>query len=310
MSELPAALEQAIEWHARQASGQFTEREHQAFERWLAADHAHATAWNSLRSRLDQTFAQLSGSWARQVLNTGTSRRHLLRGALVVGGCALSARLVTWPGMPLDTLAADFSTGVAQRETLLLADGSSLTLNAESAVNIDFSNDMRTVRLLRGSLMAQVERRDRPFQVICHDAIAQLNAGHCVMTQYQDHAEFWLKTGTAQLRSRQHQVLALTAGQGARADSLGVHPLPARATDPAAWVRGLLEVNDQSLGQVIERLRPYRRGILQISDAAASLRISGVFSLDNSDQALAALKDILPLRIDRYWGLWTRIDRA
>jgi transmembrane sensor len=310
MSELPAPLEQAIEWHARQVSGQFTEREHRAFEQWLAADQAHMAAWNGLRSRLDQTFSQLSGSRARQVLSTGTSRRHLLRGALVIGGCALSARLVTWPGMPLDNLTADFSTGVAQRETFVLADGSRLTLNAESAVDIDFRDSVRIIRLIRGSLMAQIEGQDRPFQLICKSGMAQLDAGQCLLTQHQDHAEFWLTAGTARLRSGQRQALALTAGQGARLDSFGVHPLPKNATDPGAWVRGLLEVNDQSLGQVIDRLRPYRRGILQVSDAAASLRISGVFSLDNSDQALAALNDILPLRIDSYWGWWTRVDRA
>ncbi|MCD5991120.1 DUF4880 domain-containing protein [Pseudomonas phytophila] len=309
MSELPVALEQAIEWHARQASGQFTEGERQAFERWLAADQSHVAAWNGLRSRLDQTFSHLSGSRARQVLITGTSRRHLLRGALAVGGCALAARLVTWPGMPLDRLAADITTANAQRQTFVLADGSSLTLNAESAIDVNFTASMRTVRLLRGSLMASIESQDRPFQLVCKDGSAQLASGRCLLSQYQDHAQFWLKTGTAQLRS-QRQALALTNGHGARLDALGLHPLPVSPTDPGAWVRGLLEVSDQSLGQVIDSLRPYRRGVLQVSDAAASLRISGVFNLDNSDQALAALKDILPLRIDHYWGLWTRIDRV
>lgn len=309
MSELPAALEQAIEWHARQASGQFTEGERQAFECWLAADQSHVAAWNGLRSRLDQTFSHLSGSRARQVLITGTSRRHLLRGALAVGGCALAARLVTWPGMPLDRLTADITTSNAQRQTFVLADGSSLTLNAESAIDVNFTAGMRTVRLLRGSLMASIESQDRPFQLVCKDGSAQLASGRCLLSQYQDHAQFWLKTGTAQLRS-QRQALALTNGQGARLDALGLHPLPVSPTDPGAWVRGLLEVSDQSLGQVIDSLRPYRRGVLQVSDAAASLRISGVFNLDNSDQALAALKDILPLRIDHYWGLWTRIDRV
>ncbi|WP_122663215.1 FecR domain-containing protein [Pseudomonas viridiflava] len=309
MSELPAALEQAIEWHARQASGQFSEGELRAFERWLAADQSHAAAWNVLRTRLDQTFSHLSGSRARQVLSAGTSRRHLLRGALAVGGCTLTARLLTWPGMPLDRLTADVATANAQRQTLVLVDGSSLTLNAESAIDVSFTASMRTVRLLRGGLMARIEAQDRPFQLGCRDGSVQLTSGQCVLSQYQDHTQFWLKAGTAQIRS-QRQTLVLTAGQGARLDGLGVHPLPVSQTDPGAWVRGLLEVSDQSLAEVVDRLRPYRRGVLQVSDAAASLRISGVFNLDNSDQALAALKDILPLRIDHYWGLWTRIDRV
>lgn len=69
-------------------------------------------------------------------------------------------------------------------------------------------------------------------------------------------------------------------------------------------------MHDQSLGQVVEHLVPYHHGLLHASAAAAALRISGVFTLDDTRGALAALKDVLPLRIDTWLGVWTRIERV
>jgi transmembrane sensor len=33
-----------------------------------------------------------------------------------------------------------------------------------------------------------------------------------------------------------------------------------------------------------------------------------LFSLDNSERALASLEQILPVRIEQYLGFWTRIE--
>jgi len=35
--------------------------------------------------------------------------------------------------------------------------------------------------------------------------------------------------------------------------------------------------------------------------------VSGVFQLDDIDQALSALSDSLPVRVERFTPLWTRI---
>jgi transmembrane sensor len=59
---------------------------------------------------------------------------------------------------------------------------------------------------------------------------------------------------------------------------------------------------------VIEALQPYRRGVIRISTAAARLRVSGLFSLDNSERALNSLEQILPVRIEQYLGFWTQIE--
>jgi len=311
VSTLPPAFDQAIDWYARHGSGNFTEQDRQGFHRWLDADPAHGEAWNRLRTHLDQTLSPLVGTRARQALQVPRhGRRALLRGALMLGGCAIGARFMTQPGMPLADLTADLSTGTAQRRRFVLADGTTLTLDAQSAVNLDMRAEVRNVRLLHGSLLAQVPTAVQPFQLTSRFGTACLAGGECLLNQQDNHADLWIREGQASVSAMNQQQEHLTAVAGARLNALGLTRLSVTALDPGAWTRGLLEVHDQPLGQVIERLRTYHQGVLQVSDAAARLRISGVFSLDHSDQALAALNDVLPLHIEKYLGFWTRIDHA
>ncbi|MCS5514721.1 hypothetical protein NWF32_01095 [Pseudomonas qingdaonensis] len=74
-----------------------------------------------------------------------------------------------------------------------------------------------------------------------------------------------------------------------------------------AWMEGRLEVDDASLGSVIDALRPYRYGVLRVSPAAAQLRVFGVFPLDDSDRALQSLAQVLPISVEAF-GPITLID--
>ena len=84
--------------------------------------------------------------------------------------------------------------------------------------------------------------------------------------------------------------------------------LDPRQAGEGVWEDGLLEVHDQPLGEIIEALRPYRRGVLRISNDAAALRVSGVFPLDNSDQALRSLQEVLPIKVEQHFNWWTQLS--
>ena len=79
-----------------------------------------------------------------------------------------------------------------------------------------------------------------------------------------------------------------------------------RANDAAttAWTQGSLIALDQPLGEVIAELARYRPGVLRCDPAVANLAISGVFPLDQPEQAIAALQRSLPVRAQyrtRWW---------
>lgn len=313
VSAVPATIAQAIDWYARQGSGNFDAQAQQQFQQWLEADAGHREAWQALNQQLGRTLAPLAKRrGVRQALsNAGSGRRQLLRGALGLGSLAVAGHLLTGAGGPLHARwGADLRTATAERRSFALEDGSHLLLNAESAVDLHFSAWQRNVQLLRGDVQAQV-RSDpgRPFVLGCPWGEAWLDSGRCLLSLAANGAQLWALEGELQLHANGTQ-LRLKAGEGRAFDGTRWQPLPAAYIDQRRWVAGLLEVHDQPLGAVIEQLRPYHHGVLQISSAAAALRISGVFTLDDSRQALAALGDVLPLRVEHYIGWWTRIDHA
>ncbi|CAM3749797.1 Protein FecR [Pseudomonas reidholzensis] len=313
MSRLPTAVAEAIEWHARKASGSFDATAQQQLQAWLEADGSHREAWLSLQQHLHRTFAPLAHKQAttHALRSVEHSRRRLLRGALGLGALAVGGQLLTLPGGPLHTRwGADLRTTTAQRRTFRLDDGSRLLLNAESAVDMTFGSQQRRVQLLRGAVLAEVHREpQRLFVLSCPWGEAWLEGGTCLMARQGNQAQLWALHGELELRTPQHRQ-TLAAGQGLAFDGNAWQAIAPRHTNERSWTQGLLEVHDQTLGDVIDHLRPYHHGVLRVSPRAAQLRISGVFSLDDSLAALAALKDVLPLRVDHYLGLWTRIDLA
>jgi transmembrane sensor len=81
---------------------------------------------------------------------------------------------------------------------------------------------------------------------------------------------------------------------------------PPRAADEsdAAWAQGLLVAEHMRVQDFAGTLGRYRSGILRCDPLAADLRISGVFSLTDTDRALESLALALPVTVayrTRYW---------
>ena len=90
-----------------------------------------------------------------------------------------------------------------------------------------------------------------------------------------------------------------------------LHRLPETADalliNASAWTRGQLVAKRMPLGDLSAELARYRHGWLHCDPAIAQLEVSGVFQLDDIDRALSALSDSLPVRIERFTPLWTRV---
>jgi transmembrane sensor len=308
---LPAAVEQAIGWLAQQRSGSFDADDQQRLHAWLAAAPEHGAAWDQLHARLRQTFAPLHETPASRALRKAPqSRRSILRGALGLGAMGMGAHLLSQPGLPLASLAADLSTGRGQRAQFKLPDGSQVLLNARSAIDVQFDADQRRLRLLQGALLVDAQPGTQPLCIDSPYGGLSLAAGRCSVALHDGYAHAWVLQGNAQLRAQNGAGLLLAQGQGARFDGHGIQPLARERIGEGAWNRGLLELHDRPLAELLDALRPYHRGWLHVSASAAALRISGVFTLDHSERVLASLADILPLRIERRFGWWTQVDHA
>ncbi|MDD2050270.1 FecR domain-containing protein [Pseudomonas putida] len=307
------ALEQAIDWTVILQDSPVGTAEQAAFNAWLAADRLNALSWAQVQGHLQQTLAPLNGEPGRALRHAlqtpDTSRRQLLRGALVVAGVGACGGLLSQPGLPLAQLGADQRTGTGERRVVPLDDGSQLQLDARSAVDIAFSTSARTLTLRAGKLLIDAQPDMRPLQVLTPFGTVQTSAARFMVALHEQSAHVWVLDEQVQVVSREHHTQQLRSGHGARMAE-DVRLLAANRSGEASWHSGMLEVDNWPLGDVIEALRPYQPGVLRISAQAAALPVSGVISLDDSARALRSLEQTMPLRITRYLGWWTRIELA
>lgn len=312
MNASSSAVEEAIEWIACLRSGEVQADEQRAFEAWFAADPAHAVAWEKVQAHLGATFSPLSrghDSKVRRVLQApDPQRRRLLRGALAIGAVGLGA---TWLGRQnsvFSSLGADLQTATAQRRDFNLPDGSTLLLDARSAVDIDFTASTRNLVLRSGKLLVEASNDPRPLIVHTPHGLARGDAGRFMVALQGEATHVWGINASLCIGRPNAACQMLPSGAGARLDQYAIKALAANRIGESSWASGRLSVDDWSLGEVIEALQPYRRGVLRISPAASRLRVSGTFSLDHSERALASLAQILPVRIEQYLGFWTQIE--
>lgn len=314
MSRAPRqCVEQAVQWMVTLRDEPVPRSERVAFERWLAADPLHRQTYAQVQDHLAQGLGALAQATpgVRQALQAPRpSRRHVLRGALALAGAGVGATLLSRPGLPLAQLTADYRTGTAERRRFTLSDGSALALDAQSAVDVHFTRDQRLLVLRTGRLLVDARDEARPLSVRTPFGQVRATQARMSVAHLDTSARAWVLQHQAEVISQRGTRHLLQAGQGARFDAMQVQPLALERIGETAWQDGWLEAQDWSLGEVVDALRPYCRGVLRVSPQAAAMRVSGSFSLDHSDRALAALEQTLPLRVQRYLGWWVSIDVA
>lgn len=303
--------EAAAEWAVRLHAGALSEDDQAQLDQWLAADARHAPA---LRFA-EQTWAAL-GELALEARPLAhrlppaaarpapvTRRRRPLRwvGRAAVLSLVLAVGWVSGPTLLLQ-MQSDYRTGAGEIRTVQLDDGSSVELDASSAISIDYDSNERRISLLAGSAVFDVapmgEAETRPFVV--QSAGGRTRAlGTQFVVGREGSEQAWVgvlqHSVAVSLQAPPVQGAAqytLEEGQSARYSAKnGVQPLPGFDLSAAtSWRRGVLIFDRQPLGQVIEQLNRYRPGqILLANPALASRQVSGVFRLELLDSALQAL---------------------
>jgi transmembrane sensor len=233
------------------------------------------------------------------------SRRAAVRNIVAIGIVATLSVSLYRMGF-LDRMRADYYTSVGEVRSITLADGSRVDLNTDTAMVVRYSENERRILLLRGEAFFEVARNpERPFVV--DDSILKARA---VGTRYDVRArsgdapsDVQVEEGKVEVTGGNDRVL-LQAGNVAsltRQGRLAVAQVD--VANETAWRGGKLVFSGQPLRDVLATLERYRHGrIVALDSAAAEQRVSGVFDLKDTDQALSALEESLPVSITRLTG--------
>lgn len=295
--------EQAVDWLVRLTGDPDDEALRLAFERWRAADPAHAEIFAraqraigdaSLLIRREPEFAQ------KAVTATGTRRKTVTALAAIVGigaGLFLSFDGPMW-------MRADVIAGKGERPILALADGSTLQLNAQSAVAYQFTSAERRIVLLRGEAFVQVAAdSSRPFVV---------EAGGGTTTALGTAFDVNLTDDGTSVTVIEHAVSVATDmamsprrvavneqvsydHDGRLGDITPIDPFVA-----AAWRQGRLVFEERTIASVVEEIGRYVPGKILIADAGVGARrVSGSFDLSDPVGALQGLAEAFDVKVTR-----------
>lgn len=304
----PAQEQAAFAWlsllHDRPSAG-----DQLTFSQWLRADPAHAEAYAQA-----QVVWELSESPARTLADEEAlalqgyldamdrpRRPQLLRwsGALAMAACLLlMVSLGTgWqPQRWIDDLGADYVSAPGEIRTVTLADQSQVTLDADSAIAVDFSRGERHVQLRRGAGFFTVTHTGEPFVVEAEKGQARV-LGTQFEVRLQPHgAQVTVLSGRVGVtadRGGEQQIL--TAGQQVAYGDGAAEKLHAVDSEgQLAWRQGWLTYYKSTLGDVVEDLRRYYPGrIVLLNDELAARKVSGSFPSKDPQAVLSSLQGVM-----------------
>ncbi|MCX7084622.1 MAG: FecR domain-containing protein [Methylococcales bacterium] len=343
-STLPEVNQQAIDWLFKLRAEDISPEEMHEFAEWLSQDSSHAFALGEAEDMFDTMIVAANGLRQKQgqdqpkpkpvieenihsaindyrgavvnVHNSSNRFRYWLTVPIALAAAWLLAVLSIMPNQAhlLDTYLSDYHTGTGEQRDIALNDGSHLLLNTNSAVSVDYQNDLRLITLRHGQVRFTVAKEpQRAFEVKSGGlTIRALGTvfevynpeNDTVRVAVQEHAVS-ATLSTAQLSETDSTVIIKEGQQlNYQGDSQLPTPVTANLSQIGAWSQQKLFVNDQPLKEVIAELNRYRNGRIFIHDATLNnQRIMGVFSLANTDEAVHTLSNVLALKETRM-GLW------
>ncbi|OZI36935.1 histidine kinase [Bordetella genomosp. 10] len=298
------------------------------FESWKQADPRHAAEANQLERIIDQLrgvrdAANGNPRPARAAIDAVVANKRKRR-RIKHAGVALLAALVigapAWMAMrawPPGYLMADIRTATGKWETRLLADGTRITLDSASAVNLRYDARRRTIELVQGEILVDVAKdANRPFVVeTAHGSIRALGTRFVVDKEDDDTILSMIESRVAVQTAEQRAAgsaasTEVAAGQRVRitADAVG----PAESVDTRSlsdtWKYHQLVVEGRPLNEVLDELARYRTGHIHYDRAQIErFKVSAVLPLDDPDRALQLLQANFPaLRIRTLspWLVW------
>lgn len=302
----PAIVEQASHWLMLHWGGTLDGEQQRRFAEWQAANPEHSRAWQRLE-RLQGTLGVVPADTARRVLRDMPDARRrqtlkLLGSLLLIGGTGYLAQ----SQLPWREALADLRSSIGERLQRTLADGSRLSLNSASAVDIRYSAHERRIRLLNGELLLDSAPDPAQRPLIVETAAGEIQALGTRFSVYQvdGGSRVDLFAGELELRPLHAPVTRLQAGQQRWFSAVRLGEIGRADPNAIAWSDGRLVAERMPLGRFLAELSRHRPGVLRCDPAVAELPLTGVFPLADTDRVLTALQQSLPVDVHsltRYW---------
>ena len=198
-----------------------------------------------------------------------------------------------------------YETAIGGQKKITLADGTSVILNTNSRLEVDFSGNRRDIHLVRGEAYFEVVHdKARPFTVYANKYVVRdIGTAFDVHLSRTGLVEVGVTKGSVEVRPADRSLVSdlatslgiLAAGQDivlgqkiARAEAVSSADMVRRL----AWRQGQLIYTGQPLGEVLADISRYSDIKIELADPALeNLPVGGAFRTDQIEAIFVALEN-------------------
>lgn len=250
----------------------------------------------------------------RRLLSQSIGRKFVGKWALSGAAAALLAIVVA--GLFV-RVPASYTTEIGEQSSVVLEDGSTVTLNTASEIGVELRKDRRVVRLVEGEVLFQVAQDNRrPFEVIAGQTTVRALGTRFNVDRRAVSTTVTVIEGKVAVSSEtagsSHDLQALEAASPAgtvlsvaqrlviKGAQSGIPERVDNLTAATAWTQRQLMFERRPLSEVAEEFNRYNRRLIDIDSAELRRQeVTGVFQANDPDSFVVFLSQIPGVTVRR-----------
>lgn len=307
----PRILDEAADWLVRLHGDSVTDRDRQACARWRDTSAQHALAWQRAEWLMNK-LGSLPPALAMPVLDrpAAPSRRAFV--ARIAAWLAIMpAGYGVWRTVETQQWTADHRTATGELRDVRLADGTRITLDTASAIDVRFDSTQRFIHLREGEIYVatapDTAAVHRPFLVGTAQGVMEALGTRFIVRQASGRTQVAVTEGAVRVTPVDGGPAAATilpAGRQAWLTAQSVEATTQADEAATAWTRGLLLADRMPLAEFAAEIGRYRHGPVRVDPAIAGLRVSGAFPITDLDRTLVMLVSTYPITVSHHLAGW------
>jgi transmembrane sensor len=297
---------EAASWLARLQSCRDPDVEAK-FRRWRDAHVTHAAAFDRVRRSYEQAGLlrhSPASAFEEPRRNPPAQRPRYALAAAAALMVLAPAVLLLLRGSPIALGGPQvlmLATNVGEIRSVKLSDGSKVTLDSATRVEVEIGRMERKARLRSGRARFEVAPAARPFIVDLGTATVAASSGVVDVERAGPESRVAALAGTADVRQpakSQSDGIKLLAGEEIAADAAGIKQKVSRARSPD-WTSGMLEFDGTPIIEAVALANRYSVNRIRIDPDLAGLRVTGAFRAGDTDGLARALAAAFNLSMRR-----------
>lgn len=292
--------QEAADWIFRNGQADLSSKEREAFQQWLSKEPENARAYEAAQMLLGDASSAIKSDPVLRNFEAEPAQPGKIVGVTVLGLGCLVGLFMHFDGPT--RLQADAYAGVSEMPVIELQDGSTIHLNASSAVAFDYTDRKRSIRLLKGQALFTVAKDpNRPFTVEAGEARVTALGTAFDIRHRDDEIDVSVTHNSVlvEFEEKSNEPLRLHQGESISYTEEGFVSEISKAdlNTVLAWQRDQLVLDNAPLSYIVEELQGRFYGKIVIADAdLASRKLSGTISIKDIHATLAFLEKALGVK--------------